>query len=279
MSAQLIDLAVRHYLKIYQTSEKSLFKTANYELEIIRDISDLRTEEQELLSDLFDQTSVGSKLDMASLKRNYSVGVKLSDNPKKLAKSINGEYGLRAKNNEVSGSFKRIAGVLFLLGLLTLSPFLLVDALISLLIGVFIKPLTDSGLELVRYLKGLDMYIKVAEVERIKMLQSPEGAAKMGAPIDTNDKRQMVKLYERVLPYAMLFGHEKEWNKQLGLYYESINESPGWYVGTAVAFNAASFSSAMSNFSAAASYSDPSGGSGGGGSSGGGGGGGGGGGW
>ena len=45
-SAQLIDYAVRHYIKIYQTREKSLFKQAQYELEIIRDISDLRDEEQ-----------------------------------------------------------------------------------------------------------------------------------------------------------------------------------------------------------------------------------------
>ena len=37
------------------------------------------------------------------------------------------------------------------------------------------KVLTDKGLALRRYLAGLKMYIEVAETERLKMLQSPEG--------------------------------------------------------------------------------------------------------
>jgi uncharacterized membrane protein len=128
------------------------------------------------------------------------------------------------------------------------------------------------------------MYIKTAETDRLRMLQSPNGAEKLGAPIDTNDARQLIKLYERVLPYAISFGQEKEWNNRLGHYYETLNESPIWYAGhNNAAFNAVALSSAMSSFNTAASYSDPSssssGGSSGGGSSGGGGGGGGGGGW
>jgi uncharacterized membrane protein YgcG len=113
------------------------------------------------------------------------------------------------------------------------------------------------------------------------MLQSPEGAQKVGG-VDLNDGAQLVKLYERVLPYAVLFNQEKEWTKRIGDYYAKANTSPDWYAGNAV-FNAAVFSSAISNFSTAASYSSASssstGGSSGGGFSGGGGGGGGGGGW
>lgn len=93
-----------------------------------------------------------------------------------------------------------------------------------------------------------------------------------------------MKLYERVLPYAMLFGQEAEWNKQLGAYYEYINSQPDWYQGNSTAFNAAIFVGAMSSFSTSTttytiSSSSSSSGSSGGGSSGGGGGGGGGGGW
>ncbi len=114
------------------------------------------------------------------------------------------------------------------------------------------------------------------------MLQSPDGAQK--AQVDGSDTKQLVKLYERVLPYAVLFGQEKQWNKQLGKYYENTNTQPDWYSGSNGAiFNAAMFSSAMSSFATTASYSSPSssssGGSSGGGFSGGGGGGGGGGGW
>ncbi|RYF29034.1 MAG: hypothetical protein EOO17_03070 [Chloroflexi bacterium] len=94
-----------------------------------------------------------------------------------------------------------------------------------------------------------------------------------------------MKLYERVLPYAILFGQEKEWGDQMGRYYESIGSQPEWYSGAnnSSLFNAAVLSSAISNFNTAASYTSASssstGGSAGGGSSGGGGGGGGGGGW
>ena len=85
-----------------------------------------------------------------------------------------------------------------------------------------------------------------------------------------------------MLPYAVLFGSEKEWTKQLGKYYEQVGSNPDWYYGQGT-FNAAAFASGMSGLSTVASnvssFSSSDGGSGGGGFTGGGGGGGGGGGW
>ena len=160
---------------------------------------------------------------------------------------------------------------------MTLSPFLLITALIIFSVGKSLWVLTDEGLALRRYLKGLEMYIKVAETERLKMLQSPEGAAKVA--VDTNDTVQIVKLYERVLPYAVLFRQEKEWAKRIGDLYDQTGSRPDWIDGQ-TAFNATMFGSMMSNFSSSASASSASssssGGSSGGGFSGGGGGGGGG---
>ena len=65
-SAQLIDLAVRGYLKIYQTAEKSLWKPAKYDLEVMKDPKDLLEEEQELLRDIFGTPTVGSTLPLES---------------------------------------------------------------------------------------------------------------------------------------------------------------------------------------------------------------------
>lgn len=281
-SAQLIDFAVRHYVKIYQTKEKTWFGQAKYELGIIKDIANLKAEEREILEDIFGDPHVGARLALESLKKNTSVATKLSDNHKKLGKDISGQYALRAPDDKQKAWFKRQALIVLVAALLTLSPLLLLASIVALCCGLTLKSLTDKGLELARYLKGLEMYIKVAETERLRMLQSPEGAEKLPSPVDTNDKRQLIKLYEKVLPYAILFGQEKDWNKQLGQYYESAKQQPTWYSGH-TAFNAAVFSTAISNFNTAATYSNPSssssGGSGGGGSSGGGGGGGGGGGW
>jgi uncharacterized membrane protein YgcG len=281
-SAQLIDLAVRHYLKIYQTREKSLFKPAKYELEIVKDIATLTAEEQELLRTIFGSGHVGARLDMETLKNNTKVGLKVAANRSKLSKRITGEYALRTRDKAKSTWFMRMAGVILVAALLTLSPWLLLAAIVALICALALRPFTDKGLALYRYLKGLDLYVKTAEAERLRMLQSPEGAAKIGAPVDVNDKRQLIKLYERVLPYAILFGQEKEWNNRLGHYYQEAHAQPDWYSGSHT-FNAIAFSAAMHSFNSVASYSSASesssSGSSGGGSSGGGGGGGGGGGW
>ncbi|WP_375385071.1 DUF2207 domain-containing protein [uncultured Microbacterium sp.] len=134
-------------------------------------------------------------------------------------------------------------------------------------------PLTAAGAEVRDHLEGLKVFIEWAEADRIRMLQSPSGAERVR--IDTTDPRQMLKLYEVLLPFAVVFGQEKQWAQQLAVLY-GPDATPYWYAGT-YGFNASSFSDGISSLSAvASSSSSTSGGSSGGGSSGGGGGGGGG---
>jgi uncharacterized membrane protein YgcG len=209
--------------------------------------------------------------------RKPLVRLNITDNTSKFTKDIADTYALRARDEAARAWFKRSSGILAVIALVTLSPIVLIAAIICLIMAFTIKPLTDRGVALVRYLRGLQMYIKTAETDRLRMLQSPEGAQNIGMSVDPQDTRQLIKLYEAVLPYAILFGEEKEWNKVLGKYYQTVNENPMWFAGTYGAFNAAAFSTALSSFNTA-TYSS-SGGSSGGGSSGGGGGGGGGGGW
>ena len=137
---------------------------------------------------------------------------------------------------------------------------------------------TDEGLRAEVYLQGLKRYMELAERDRIRVLQSVKGAER----IDIDDKKKLVKLYEKLLPYAVIFGIDKSWAKEMEPLYAEGGTAPGWYVGVG-AWSAMSFSSNMSSFSSyatsSATSSSGSSGSGGGGSSGGGGGGGGGGGW
>ena len=256
-AAQLIDFAVRHYIKIYEIDKKWIFGSKDYEIEIMKDIASLHPEEQEILRDIFaGNTVVGARLTMSSLKNNTSVYMSTLDNDKKLETLVRGEYGLRARDEAASATFKKTAKILFIAGLLTLQPAILIAAAFAWGFGYSLYPLTDKGLTLDRYLKGLKMYIQVAEAERLKMLQSPEGAEKVGA-VDPNNPKQMVVLYERVLPYAILFGQEKQWNIQLGKYYESLQTQPDWYNSNGT-FNAAAFGSAINNFSTASSYTSAS---------------------
>jgi len=281
-TAQLLDFAVRGYINIYQTREKSLFKAAEYDIEIAKDISDLKAEEREILNDIFGSSpKVGERLALKTLKNNTSVYTRTLDNDKKLKTLVRGEYGLCQKDDAKRSWFTNAGWVLLGASIILLNPLLFFASITAFVLGYTLWPLTDKGLDLYRYLKGLELYIKVAEADRIKMLQSPEGAEKTGG-VDPNDPSQLIKLYEKVLPYAVLFGQEKEWSKRIGEIYASTGSDPSWYHGVN-AFNAASFSSGLSGFSTAAAYSSASssssGGSSGGGSSGGGGGGGGGGGW
>ncbi len=288
MTAQLLDLAVRHYLKLYEVKEKTWFSPAEYEIEIIKDLGDLKWEEREIISDMFaGNIAVGERLNLKQLRNSFAYATRTQNNDTDLTKLLRGKYALRERINRNARWFSRAAVILAILGVLTFSLALLFAALVAFILSFTVWSLTDKGLALRRYLEGLKLYISVAEQERIKMLQSPEGAEKVASIANIADRTepaQLVKLYERVLPYAVLFGQEKEWNKQLGSYYETTGSQPDWYNSHSGAFNAAVFAGAMSNFSTStstytSSSSSSSSGSGGGGSSGGGGGGGGGGGW
>lgn len=284
MTAQMLDLAVRHYIKIYEVKQKTLFASAEYEIEVVQEVQALRAEEQELLKDTFGGLpAVGSRMNLKELQNNPAYYTRTLNNEADLDKLIRGEYAFRVES-EVMKKWSRSVARLVLIGaLLTLSPFVLIVAGIVFAMSLACKQLTDSGLALKRYVEGLKMYIEVAEEDRLKMLQSPEGAEKVAEIGDGTDSKQLIKLYEKVLPYAVLFNQEKQWNKQLGRYYESAQASPDWYTGNNAVFNAVAFSTAMNAFStastAASSYSSSSGGSSGGGFAGGGGGGGGVGGW
>ena len=139
---------------------------------------------------------------------------------------------------------------------------------------------TENGIKLVRYLEGLELYIKMAETDRLKFLQSVEG-------VDTSNKG-IIKLYEKMLPWASLFGAEESWAKELSKYYEieDVEQLVNTDMLNGIVFSDMSrdinrsISSSTSYYeSSGGGGSSSSSGGGGGGSSGGGGGGGGGGGW
>ena len=279
--AQLLDLAVRHYIKLYEVKKASFLRSAQYEIEIVKDLKELRPEESEVVRDMFGSSmpKPGQRLNLKKLQNNLSYAARTRDDDTNLKNLARGKYALCEQTLANKRIVQKWALWVFVISVLLLSPMLLIVAGIVFALS-FGWSLTDEGLALRRYLAGLKMYIGVAEAERLQMLQSPEGAEKV--KVDASDEKQLVKLYERVLPYAVLFGQEKEWSKQLGRYYEQVGEQPDWYSGQG-AFNAAAFAAGMNSLSSVASsasdYSSTSGGSTGGGFAGGGGGGGGGGGW
>jgi uncharacterized membrane protein YgcG len=143
---------------------------------------------------------------------------------------------------------------------------------------------TEKGSLAYEQLLGLRDYLQLAEADRLRVLQSPQGAVR--SRIDPADSAAVVKLYERLLPWAIVWGVEKEWGQVLEDNYAetappstNLSFSSGWagIAGLGSSFAASSFATTPPVSSSSGSGgSSSSGGSFGGGSSGGGGGGGGG---
>lgn len=131
------------------------------------------------------------------------------------------------------------------------------------------KPLSAHGADARDYLKGLRIYLELAEKDRLAFLQSPKGALRE----TSGDSEEVLKLYETVLPWAILLGVDKEWFALMERYYQ--DRTPLWITGPHISSLGDALSS-MSSSTRASYQSSSSGGSSGGGSAGGGGGGGGG---
>jgi uncharacterized membrane protein YgcG len=77
------------------------------------------------------------------------------------------------------------------------------------------------------YLLGMRMYLQLAEQDRLRILQSPSGAER----IDVGDGTQLVKLYEKLLPWAIIWGVEDQWSKVLEIELQRADVAPGFWVG------------------------------------------------
>lgn len=135
--------------------------------------------------------------------------------------------------------------------------------------------LTAEGARQYEYLMGVKEFIRVAEADRLQMLQSYSGAERR-----QDGSANVIVVYERLLPYAMLFGMEDEWGSVLEHVYAYEQRGASWIGDPNAPFLRAQLIGFAATSQAAASYSAPttgsssSGGSFGGGFSGGGGGGG-----
>jgi len=102
--------------------------------------------------------------------------------------------------------------------------------------------LSPAGADARDYLLGMRDYLRLAEEDRLRVLQSPQGAER----VVTVDKRSIVKLHEKLLPYAVLWGVEKEWARQLEVEYQAVSENPAWISND---LSSIDLGQVMSNFS------------------------------
>lgn len=83
---------------------------------------------------------------------------------------------------------------------------------------------TDAGAPLRDHLFGLRRYLQLAEADRIRTLQGPDTALR--SPLSD---AEVVHLYERLLPYAIIFGVEKQWAEVLETRVRETGVETGWF--------------------------------------------------
>ncbi len=313
ISAEIIYLATRGYLKIVQVESKLLWliKQFDYKLVKLKDADDsLNKFDRTLLDALFNMQTSPFPLAPQFLKNifkskshNTSVDVGTVGEKSVLLSELRDVFYMHAQtvskeamNSLVQKGYYRnlgrMKGGLSFNGSVVGIAFAIVIG--SLVFGVLIGSIFFPAHTDVFILSLILCGAIISVVTYFSPAKTPKGVALKEYILGLKDYLQIAEksrlefhnapdkkpeFFEKLLPYAMVLGVAEIWAKEFdGIY----NVAPQWYSGsTGSMFNASIFYSSLSSFSANAEISLTStpGGSGGGGSSGGGGGGGGGGSW
>ncbi len=299
MTATLLDLAVRRKIRLLHDAASGLYGAQAL------DSNGLLPLESNTYSRIFTGSPDPTPVDPGTSFWFSRTSTRLGDAANSLVRAAQEEAkksGLLKRGNPAATISVALLLVLALalpvlhsviVGNFTLMTILLalgVNLLVWLLLGSVItlmarRQLTPDGALALDHLNGLREYIRLAEADRIRMLQSASGVEV--------DEHFIVQVYEKLLPYAVLMGFEKEWQGELAKYYREA--TPDWVAGTSSTTGSfsqilpvSSFAQSVASspvtrtasssggFGSGSSFSSSSGGSSGGGFSGGGGGGGGG---
>ncbi len=276
-TASIIHLAIQGYLKIEETVKKGfLTKSRHYQLIKLKDPEDdIPAEEKNLLVVLFgvdSQVSITGKYDelieeayashQASLSLQHRPFIRKGHNSKLLIPPIlvSLAIGVIALILWFNSPYATSAN---LTSLIAFAPI----AIGSLaLYGYLIKKPSKEKLDLRSRIKGFQMYLELAESDRLRLLNPPD---------------MTPEHFEKLLPYAFALGVEHQWTERFKTILEKAQYQPHWHNSTSPIYFSNHFGRDFSRgvAGAATKPSDTGSGSGGGGFSGGGGGGGGVGGW
>ncbi len=268
ISAEIIYLAINGYLKIEKTETKGLFlESDDYILTKVSNSVPTNETDQLLMDSLYSYSENATELKMSSLKNKFYQNIKniVQNCFKRL---VSNEY-LKNNNKLVMMCYAFFIVYLFIgfkvtdsSSVLTFPIFkicMFVSSVIALIFSFLMPARTEKGLRTKEYLLGLKEYLNIAEKDRINFNNAP-------------DKKP--EIFEKLLPYAMIFGVEKAWAKEFdGIY----TQQPKWYSDRRMTmFSAIIFANSINNFSSFTNTAAASGSKGGGFAGGGGGGGGGG---
>lgn len=217
-------------------------KISDYELKNLKDwadAKDLTLHEKRLMKGLFASKILG-KIKLSDKKKFYS-HVEIA------SKKIKEQIGLKdyfEKSTHNSKILYVIIGVLSGFGMFMIASgtqrldfaiSAIATAAVFIGFGIAMSKKTHKGAEAYWHAKGYEHYIDIAEKYRVKF----------------NEEEN---IFEKTLPYAMIFGNVDKWAKA---FEGMIKESPTWYHSSSPisTFHPAAFASSLSNGFATAANS------------------------
>lgn len=190
VSAQIVDLAVRRALAI-SPLDVGRKKKSGFTL-TLRSLDRLGADELDMMQTLFPRGLAGETIEIRP-GRNAGLGRRLRrPHGRAVARLV--QAGAARERGWFERAFSRGR-------------------------AVPIVPLAPSAAT-VDHLWGIRDYISLAEKNRLAFLQSPGGAL---LRTDAAAGIEALLLNEKLLPYAVLFGLEREWVRELGVQYASIS--------------------------------------------------------
>ncbi|MBP6859924.1 MAG: DUF2207 domain-containing protein [Candidatus Magasanikbacteria bacterium] len=240
VSAEIISLAIRGYIQIEQVEKRKdfLLSKDDYQFTLLKNPEEIGNDhDKKLLEALFSKFEQKTVL-LSSLKNNPVVRTRIKQVGKILYKDLTSKGYFKLNPNTMRQIYVVTGFVLIYFTVKLSADFMFLAAFIIsgilLILFSFIMPaLTQKGVLTREYILGLKKYLEVAEKARLEFHNAPE---------------KQPEQFEKLLPFAMVLGVEKQWAKQ----FEDMHiPSPGWYTGYHVgSFSAVAFTSSLSSFSA-----------------------------
>ncbi len=213
VSAEIIYLATKGYLTVSQVKTKVLFvDQIDYKLKKVKEAdNNLNDFDKEILNFLFKGKNEVMlwKLDKAGVKDLlWQVKEKVFN------KLLEEGYFHESRFSKIIKVLIFINSIVVLLSF-SMQYFLISSSLFFSLVIIIIflvkfSKLTQKGAEARESIQGFKLYLSVAEKDRINFHNAP----------DKNPET-----FEKLLPYAIVLGVEKEWAKQ----FEGMYVDPSWY--------------------------------------------------
>ncbi|HEU5218986.1 MAG TPA: DUF2207 domain-containing protein, partial [Gemmatimonadales bacterium] len=248
ITASMVDLAVRGFLKIEEVEESQLFglfKTRDYVFHRLRPASEwsaLSGHERAVLEGIFDAGADTTKL--SDLKNEFYKnlpGIKdgIMDRLVEQGLYVRRPDSVRNRWRAaglVSGAIITMGGSVLgaRLGMTPLPFFVagIATGLIILVIGHYMPARTEAGARTLEKVLGFSEFLERVEKDRFeRVIKTPE-------------------LFEKYLPFAMALGVDQQW---AGAFKGIYTEPPTWYVGAHPGtFNMMNFSNSLSTLSSSA---------------------------